>query len=89
MIPSVSIVERGIKPFASKFISCIFLLDPSVVTYIPRTVILPILFSIWNISSSPYNSRRLSFTKFVVLIFEVNYFTFSMLIASAHKPTPP
>jgi len=89
MIPSVSIAVRGIKPFAPKFISCVFLHNPSVVTYIPRAVILSILLSVWNISSSPYSRSRLSFTKFAVLLFEVNHFTLSMLIASAHKPTPP
>ena len=88
MIPPVSIAVRGIKPFAPKFISCVFWHNPSVVTYIPRTVILPILFSVWNISSSPYSRSRLSFTKFTVLFFEVNDFTLSVLIASAHKITP-
>ena len=61
MIPSVSIAVRGIKPFAPKFISCVFLHNPSVVTYIPRAVILSILLSVWNISSSPYSRSRLSF----------------------------
>ena len=88
MSPTVGMEMRSIKPFTAKFISCIFLYEPSIVTDIPRAVILLILFPVRNISSFPYSHRCLPFTNFTILLFKVYDCAFSVLIASAHK-TPP
>ena len=84
----ISIVVGCIKPFTPEFFPRVFCFGPFIIAYIPRTVKLPVLFSVGNVSSAANNCRCLLFMKFAVWIFDMDNRTFPVLIASAHNKPP-
>ncbi len=84
----ISIVVGCIKPFTPEFFPRVFCFGLFKIAYIPGTVKLPVLFSIWYVRSPANCCRSLPFTKFAVWIFDMDNRTFPVLIASAHTKPP-